>query len=257
MNRHARQLFYFGWGNLAPVFNPLAQAIAILAKYNGSLWVADQRYTFTGSDGTGAASIGGSVGYVRDLVGTRHATQATTTRKPLLQLSGGKVGLKFDGTDDALLTASLTTAAAETFGVAYTAPATAAAAQYPISRRNAGTSVGSTLYVNNTNFTANFINAGGTVAAGAVIAAGATGVVSVVGKVGNVATRVNGADGTPVSYGAYTAGTNALVLGNSTDLARAFGGAVHAAYYAPSEIAEADRQALDRLLGRIYGVTVA
>ena len=257
MNRHARQLFYFGWGNLAPAFNPLAQAAAILAKYGGSLWVADQRYAFTGSDGTGAASIGGSVGYVRDLVGTRHATQATTARKPLLQLSGGKLGLKFDGTDDALLTASLTTATAETFGVVYTAPASAASAQYPISRRNAGTSVGSTLYINNTNFTANFINAGSSVASGAVIAAGATGIVSAVGKVGGVATRVNGTDGTPVTYGAYTAGTNALVLGNSTDLARAFGGTVHAAYYAPAEISNADRQVLDRLLGKQYGVTVA
>lgn len=235
----------------------IAQAIAILAKYGGSLYVAGPQYVAQGSDGAGSVSAGGAVGYVRDLVDGRHATQATGTRRPLLQLTAGRWGLKFDGTDDALLTGALATAAAETFGAVYTAPATASAAQYPISRRNAGSSVGSTLYINNVNFSTNFINAGGTVAAGAVIAAGVTGVLSAVGKAGSVAARVNGNDGTPVSYGSYTAGTNALALGNSIDLARAFGGALHAAYYAPAEISNTDRQALDRLLGRIFGVSVA
>lgn len=257
MNRHARQLFYFGWGSAGPLANPFAQAIAILAKYGGSLYVSGTQYVALGSDGTGSVADGGSVGYMRDLVGTRHATQATTARKPLLQLSGGKWGVKFDASDDALLTGALTNATAETFGVVYTAPATAAAAQYPISRRNAAGATGSAIYINNVNYTLNFINAGGAVAAGAVVAAGVTAVASVVGKVGSVAMRVNGTDGTAVTYGTYTGGTNALALGNSTDLARVFGGTIHAAYYAPTEVINADRQALDRLLGKIYGVTVA
>lgn len=45
----------------------IAQAIAILFRYGGSLWVADPSYVFTGSDGTGAASDGSDTGYVRDL----------------------------------------------------------------------------------------------------------------------------------------------------------------------------------------------
>lgn len=48
----------------------LAQAIAILARYGGSLWVADPAYTFTSSAGTGAASDGSDAGYGRDLCAT-------------------------------------------------------------------------------------------------------------------------------------------------------------------------------------------
>lgn len=235
----------------------IAQAIAILSRYGGSLWIAGTQYVALGSDGTGAVADGGSVGYGRDPIGGRHATQATTMRKPLLQLSGGKWGLKFDGADDALLTSALPNASAETFGVVYTAPASAAAAQYPISRRNAAGATGSAIYINNANFSLNFINAGGAVAAGAVVAAGVTAVASAVGKVGSIAMRVNGVDGTAVTYATYTGGTNALALGNSSDLARVFGGTLHAAYYAPAEISNADRQALDRVLGKMFGVTVA
>lgn len=235
----------------------LQRIAGILARYGGSLWVADPRLVFTGNDGTGVATDGSAVGYARDRADARPATQATAGAKPLLQLSGGRWGLKFDGTDDVMLTAALPSVSAETFGVVYTAPATAASAQYPVSRRNATSSTGSTLYINNANFTINFINASGTVAVGAAIAAGVTGVVSVVGKVGNIAVRVNGSDGTPVAYGAYTSGTNALALGNSVELARAFGGTLHAAYYAPVEISNTDRQILDRLLGKLFGVTVA
>lgn len=235
----------------------LAQAVSILASYGGSLWLGGQLYSFLNSDGTTQAAESGSVGYSRDSSGTRHATQATTSRKPLLKYTAGRWGLKFDGTDDVLLTDALPTASAETFGVVYTAPATAASAQYPIGRRNATGSTGSTLYINNTNFTVNFINASGTVAVGAAIAAGATGVASAVGKVGSVVVRVNGTDGTPATYATYASGGNALALGNSVELARPFGGTIHAAYYAPVEISSADRQTLDRLLGKLFGVTVA
>lgn len=45
----------------------IGQAVAVLAKYGGSLWVASPEYTFTGSDGTGAAGDGSDAGYVQDL----------------------------------------------------------------------------------------------------------------------------------------------------------------------------------------------
>lgn len=232
-------------------------AAAILAKYGGSLYVAAPQYVAQGSDGTGAVSAGGSVGYVRDLAGTRHGTQATTTRKPLLQLSGGRWGLKFDGTDDVLLTGSLAGASAETFGFVYTAPATTGSAQFPLSRRNTADSSGSAVYLNGTSNSVNFINAGNAVVVGAVVAAGGVAVASVVGKVGSLAQRVNGTDGSTTNYATYVGGTNALALGNSVDVQRSFGGTIHAAYYAPVEISNADRQALDRLLGKLFGVSVA
>lgn len=231
-------------------------AARILQPYNGSLWVADPSRVFLNSDGTGQVNTGDAVGYIQDVLSNRPANQSTTSRRPVLQLASNTWGLRFDGTDDALATAALATATAETFGVVYTPPATAATAQYPISRRNAATTVGSTLYTNSTTFSANFINAGSAVVTGAVIAAGVTGVVSAVGKVGSIAVRVNGVDGTAVTYSAYVAGTNTLVLGNSTDFTRAFGGTLHAAYYAPAEISSADRQLLDRMLGSLFGVII-
>lgn len=50
--------------------NLIAQAVALLARYGGSLWVSDPAYTFTGSDGTGVTSDGSDAGYVRDLCAT-------------------------------------------------------------------------------------------------------------------------------------------------------------------------------------------
>lgn len=115
MNRHARQLFYFGWGNLAPVFNPLAQAVAILTKYGGSLWLADPAYTFTGSDGTGAAGDNSDTGYVRDLCGNaRPLTQATTGFKPKLRRLSDRWVWVFDGVDDGLATSMQPASSAET-----------------------------------------------------------------------------------------------------------------------------------------------
>lgn len=229
-------------------------AARILQPYNGSLWVTDPSQMFLNSGGAGLVNTGDAVGYIRDVLNNRPASQSTASRRPVLQYASNKWGLQFDGTDDALTTATLPTASAETFGVVYTPPVTAASAQYPISRRNATAAVGSTLYTNSTTFSVNFINAGSAVAAGAVIAAGVTGVVSAVGKVGSIAVRVNGVDGTAITYSAYVSGTNTLVLGNSTDFTRAFGGTLHAAYYAPVEISSTDRQLLDRLLGSLFGV---
>lgn len=106
MNRHARQLFYFGWGGFAPIFNPLAQAVQILAKYGGSLWVASPDYTFTGSDGTGAAGDGSDAGYVLDLCGNaRPMFQATTSFKPKLKRVPKKLGAELSSYASASLTA--------------------------------------------------------------------------------------------------------------------------------------------------------
>lgn len=235
----------------------LAQAVSILASYGGSLWLGGQLYTFLNSDGTTQAAESGSVGYLRDSSSTRHATQATTSRKPLLKYTAGRWGLKFDGTDDVLLTATLPSVAAETFGVVYTAPAASGSAQFPIGRRNTADSSGAAIYLNGTNNTVNFLCGAGAVVVGAAVAAGNVGVASVVGKVGSLAVRVNGTDGATTSYATYVCGSNALALGNSIDVQRPFGGTIHAAYYAPVEISSADRQTLDRLLGKLFGVTVA
>lgn len=72
---------------------PIALAAAILARYGCSLWVADPAYTFTGSDGTGAAGDNSDVGHVRDLCGNaRPLTQATTGFKPKLKRVPKKLG---------------------------------------------------------------------------------------------------------------------------------------------------------------------
>ncbi|WP_147693361.1 hypothetical protein [Vogesella mureinivorans] len=48
----------------------IAQAIAVLAKYGGSWWQSGPEYSFTGSDGTGAAGDGSDVGYGVDRCAT-------------------------------------------------------------------------------------------------------------------------------------------------------------------------------------------
>lgn len=57
--------------------NAIDEAVAILQKYDGSLWVASPDYTFTGSDGTGAAGDGSDAGYARDLCATYGAELLT------------------------------------------------------------------------------------------------------------------------------------------------------------------------------------
>lgn len=55
---------------LTQIYPTVNNAISILSKYGGSLWVADPAYTFTRSDGTGVAGDGSDAGYVRDLCAT-------------------------------------------------------------------------------------------------------------------------------------------------------------------------------------------
>lgn len=234
----------------------LAQIIALLRKSGGELWLADGAGIALASDGSGLAGDGAVAGFAAGRVGGLAAVQATSSRKPLLQRTAGRWQLKFDGADDALATAGLASASAETFGFVYTAPAIAAG-QFPLSRRNAGTSIGSAFYLNGTSNAVCFINGSGAAVTGAVVAPGVTAVVSAVGRVGTLAVRVNGLDGAGVAYGSYASGTGGIVLGNSQDLARPFGGALHAAWYVPGAQAEADRRLLDVLLGRLFGVGVA
>lgn len=78
---------------LTQIYPTVNNAISILSKYGGSLWVADPAYTFTGSDGTGAASDGSDTGYVRDLVSNaRPLFQSTTGFKPKLKRVPKKLG---------------------------------------------------------------------------------------------------------------------------------------------------------------------
>ncbi|WP_144372640.1 hypothetical protein [Vogesella urethralis] len=233
----------------------LAQIIALLRKSGGELWLADGAGIALASDGSGPAGDGAVAGFAAGRVGGVAAVQATSSRKPLLQRVGGRWQIKFDGADDALATAGLPSVAAETFGFVYTAPAIASG-QFPLSRRNAATSIGSAFYLNGTSNAVCFINGNGAAVTGAVVAPGAVAVVSAVGKVGTLAVRVNGVDGTGVAYGSYASGTGGIVLGNSQDFARPFGGALHAAWYVPGVQAEADRRLLDVLLGRLFGVGV-
>lgn len=231
-------------------------AAAILSKYGGSLLLIDASGVFVNSDGSVLAGAGSVAGYIASRGIALPAKQTTTSRKPLLQNVANRWGLKFDGIDDALTTAALPAAAAETFGFVYTAPPIVSG-QFPLSRRNAGTSIGSAFYLNGTSGAACFINGTSAAVTGAVVAPGAAAVVSAVGRVGSVAVRVNGVDGSPVTYSTYVSGTGVLTIGNSQDLVRPFAGSIHAIYHAPSAMTEADRRALDVILGKIFSIQVA
>jgi len=234
----------------------LAQVVALLRRVGGEIWLSAETGLAIASDGSGPASDGDVAGFAAGRVAGLVASQATTSRKPLLQRPAGRWQLKFDGADDGLATSALPVATAETFGFVYTAPPISGG-QFPLSRRNAGTSIGSAFYLNGTSNAVCFINGSGAAVTGAVVAPGAVAVVSAVGRVGTLAVRVNGQDGAGVAYASYASGAGGIVLGNSQDLARPFGGALHAAWYVPAALAEADRRQLDTLLGKLFGVGVA
>jgi hypothetical protein len=79
-------------------FDPLTLSPAVL--YDPS----DLTTLFQASGGTGAVTASGDpVGYLGDKSGNaKNATQATDTRRPLYNLSGGLSSLRFDGVDDLL-----------------------------------------------------------------------------------------------------------------------------------------------------------
>lgn len=79
----------------------IAQAIAVLAKYGGSLWLADPAHTFTGSDGNGVAGDGSDAGYVRDLCATYGPELVTNG-----DFSAGTAGWAVTGTGAVLSVAS-------------------------------------------------------------------------------------------------------------------------------------------------------
>lgn len=79
---------------------------------------SDLSSMFQNSDGTGAAAVDSPVGYIADKSGNgNHATQATSTKRPTLRLSGGLYYLEFDGTDDALQTSAIDFTGGDTMSV--------------------------------------------------------------------------------------------------------------------------------------------
>jgi len=230
----------------------IAQAIAILTRYGGSLWVADPAYVFTGSDGSGAASDGSDTGYVRDLCGNaRPLTQATTAAKPKLRLLSGRWGFVFDGTDDLLATAAIAAASSETMVVAKlldALPGTAAAA---ISKT--GTNLGALLYSSSTSTT--FMRIGTGSAFTYVTPTTAAGVAVVQSGVfaGSYRQRRNGIQ---VSSGtvAYASATAILQVGGA---AGQYGSQkIFAAAYAPAAIPDAELLIVERAMGALAGVTI-
>lgn len=95
----------FGHGNRKPQgsgpppFSPLS---LFGAGQKGGWWEADPAAMYQGTTtGTTAAAQGAVVGYVRDKSGNgNHATQATSSQRPLYQQTGGKNYLAYDQTDD-------------------------------------------------------------------------------------------------------------------------------------------------------------
>ncbi len=150
----------------------IAQAVAILARYGGSLWVSDPAYTFTGSDGTGAAGDGSDTGYVRDLCGNaRPLTQATTGFKPKLKrvpkrlgpelvangdFSGGLTGWLFNSGSAAIVSGEAeVTSGAAGYGTLYQVATTKAGAPYLVTGKvRCGTVGSAVLRARNAGFTA-------------------------------------------------------------------------------------------------------
>lgn len=263
MNRHARQLFYFGWGNLAPVFNPLAQAVAILTRYGGSLWVASPDYTFTGSDGTGAAGDGSDTGYVRDLCGNaRPLTQSTTSFKPKLRRVSGRWAWQFDGIDDYLGTTSKT---GESGYLAVAFAESGARWQALLgsggqTTGDAGISLGLTggnelsLLSGNASVANSRYIASSAKPAGACVASATWGSapadVSILYDGAELAFRAT-------AYSQQSESAAGLVMGRiSTTTTDFFGGEIFAAAYCPTILSAAEKLIVERAMAQVGGITI-
>lgn len=69
----------------------------IVKKYGGSLYIPSPANCFQDSAGTTPCTVDSPVGYLKDLVGTNHATQGTAGYKPILR---GKVKNLFQYSED-------------------------------------------------------------------------------------------------------------------------------------------------------------
>jgi hypothetical protein len=110
---------------LRPVLTPIMRGIfdpALCVNATGSAWSpadltslvawydpSDLTTLFQDSAGTTPVTAAGQpVGLILDKSGNgRHASQATSTARPLLEDDGGKMCLKFDGVDDFLSTSAI------------------------------------------------------------------------------------------------------------------------------------------------------
>ena len=112
------------WGGLHnPLFSPFEGSslagggaaawspLSLFAAGEKGVWYDPSDFSTMWQDTAGTTpvtAVGQSVARIDDKSGNgKHATQATPARRPLLQESGGKYYLDFDGTDDSLATAAI------------------------------------------------------------------------------------------------------------------------------------------------------
>jgi len=245
--------------------NAIDEAVGILQKYGGSLWVADPTYTFTGSDGTGAAGDGSDAGYVRDLCGNaRPLTQATTGFKPKLRLVGGRWAWVFDGADDALYS-SATTGASGTLIAAF-APSRLAwqsilgtggvQTSYP------GVSLGLTVVGEFSMLSGNATIANSRYITTSAVSVSKADVVTAKwqNSAPQVVLRRNGVvqSNRMTNYQTQSASSSGIFLGKldqnwATDR---FSGNVFAAAYCPSALSDAELLIIEKAMAQLAGVTI-
>lgn len=234
----------------------IAQAIAILRRYGGSPWVADPAYTFTGSDGTGAASDGSDAGYVRDLVGNaRPLVQATTSFKPKLRLLSGRWAWVFDGVDDRLATVALPTANEETLIVVSQMLNTTTTVQGIISKRS---SSGGLMVRREASLDTRGYAMTGATLESALLDSSANATVkrvySVAAASGNKRYRRDGVQ-VNTTTGAYTPYAGILSIGAEIFSANAACN-IYAAAYAPAAIPDAELLIVERAMAQLGGITI-
>lgn len=94
------------------------EALAVVTKYGGSLWIPSLTRNYINSDGTGEVSIDSPIGFVKDLSGSHDLIQATTASKPMLRNVNGKLAWEFDGVNDSLTGAAFNVLPTETLACA-------------------------------------------------------------------------------------------------------------------------------------------
>lgn len=241
----------------------------IIASYNGSLYLPSDTNCFQDSAGTIAGAKDTVVGYLRDLVGTNHLTQATAGFKPILR-KGTKTGstsdgvgnwwLDFDGVDDRLEIASaLISGANGHTSVASFVPQSVTGTRSILDADDGATRISQLLRTDTTNLQSIAFNTtpAAFTAAKAGVTLGGNFVASQQTTTSKVTAYLNGLAGADTAItGTLKTGSGKFTLGRYGGNAQYFLGGIYGAAHIPEVTSASERQTLEKYLGSLAGVTL-
>lgn len=247
-----------------------SKARAIVAVYNGSLYLPSDANCFQDSAGTIAGAKDAVVGMLLDLVGANHLTQATAGYKPILRkgtVTGGVsdgVGswwLDFDGVDDQMQSPATPITGATGHSALAAFHTDTIVGTHSILDSDGGLRIVQLLRTDASTFQTVAFNTAVSVfldASGVALTAGTKYVGAEVTTLTTAAAYINGSsNGSTAVTGTLQSGTQAISMGRIlSGISQYFNGGIYGATHLPAAISARERQTLERYLASLAGVTL-